>query len=76
MEKRVNIGGKLLNRNDLRKIKGGGATEPPDSPSGGGTGAAGTWKCCWTNTEICSRCVPCSNTCVCVTGASLVFCGL
>lgn len=76
MEKHVNIVGKLLSRNDLKIIKGGGSSEAPGTPGGGSSGIAGTWKCCWTNTDNCSACVPCSNTCVCVTGATLVFCGL
>ncbi|CAM4015574.1 hypothetical protein SAMN06265348_101192 [Pedobacter westerhofensis] len=63
--------GTILNRKELRKIKGGGSVGPPGTPSGGNIGP---FKCCITGTNFCSECVTCTPSCTCGAGATLVAC--
>jgi len=76
MKQTLILGTTPLDRKELKKVRGGGALEPPGTPTGGGTGAAGRWKCCFNNAPfICSECVPCNPNCLCQSDSFLVFCG-
>ena len=67
--------GRLLGKEEQKKIIGGTGEEgnPPSSPGGGGEGAQ--YKCCWdAYPNSCSICVNCAASCTCVANASLKVC--
>jgi len=71
MEKNEFTQGSILNRNDLKNIKGGGSLPTPGTPSGE---PIGPYKCCYPNTTNCSACVDCTPSCKCPTGTVLTAC--
>lgn len=66
--------GRMLSKNEQKKIKGG--NPPADGPSSPSGGYGPTqYKCCWNDyPDNCSICVNCTAECTCVSGASLKVC--
>ena len=65
---------KVLNRMELKKIKGGGDSVP-GTPTGGTDINSACRRCCWNNTTTCSACVSVSSNATCVSGAYLTTSG-
>lgn len=64
--------GNILNRRELKKIKGGGSVTP-GTPGGGET--IRLYKCCLkSNPTICSACIECTASCTCASNANLTTC--
>lgn len=72
--KKLNLGADdLLQREQLKSVFGGyGGYGDLNPPSGGGGGSL--YKCCWNGTNNCSKCVSCTSSCTCVSGAELKKC--
>jgi|GEM_PF-1671467 len=81
MKKNAISPAQIFDREALKKIRGGtdGYYDSPDEPTddggGGGSDFGGGYRCCWTGTVNCSKCVEkAKSNWLCVSGATLSAC--